>query len=73
MTNKKLRQRERKGNVKIENNPTDSKKIKTDNSENSIKSEKLKVLGDLSRTKEKKTHDKIRKNNRNGKFISLGL
>lgn len=73
MTNKKLRQRERKGNVKIENNPTDSKKIKTDISENSIKSEKLKVLGDLSRTKEKKTHDKIRKNNRNGKFISLGL
>lgn len=73
MTNKKLRQRERKGNLTIENDPNDTKKIKKSISENSIKSEKLKVLGDLSRTKEKKTHDKIRKNNRNGKFISLGL
>ena len=73
MTNKKLRQRERKGNVTIENDQTDSTKIKKDISDNLVKSEKLKVLGDLSRTKEKKTHDKIRKNNRNGKFISLGL
>ena len=73
MTNKKLRQRERKANVTIENEITNSTKIKKEISENSIKPEKLKVLGDLSRTKEKKTHDKIRKNNRNGKFISLGL
>ena len=33
----------------------------------------LKQLGDLSRTTEKKTKDKVRKNNREDKFISLGL
>ena len=73
MTNKKLRQKERRGDLLMVNVGDTIEKLKNETYGKIIKCGKLKPLGDLSRTKEKKTHDKIRKNNRNGKFISLGL
>jgi hypothetical protein len=71
MTNKKLRQKARKNknqsdvNVNHENLVEDKSDI--------LVEKPLKQLGDLSRTTEKKTKDKVRKNNREDKFISLGL
>jgi len=71
MTNKKLRKKARKNknqsdiNVNHENSVEDNSDI--------IVEKPLKQLGDLSRTTEKKTKDKVRKNNREDKFISLGL
>ena len=71
MTNKKLRQKARKNknqsdvNVNHDNLVEDNSYI--------IVEKPLKQLGDLSRTTEKKTKDKVRKNNREDKFISLGL
>jgi hypothetical protein len=70
MTNKKLRQRERKQNNKKEviNNTEDTSNEITETQEIP-----LKQLGDLSRTNEKKSKDRVRKNNREDKFISLGI
>ena len=71
MTNKKLRKKARKNknqsdiNVNRENSVEDNSDI--------IVEKPLKQLGDLSRTTEKKIKDKVRKNNREDKFISLGL
>ena len=71
MTNKKLRKKARKNknqsdiNVNHENSVEDNSDI--------IVEKPLKQLGDLSRTTEKKTKDKVRRNNREDKFISLGL
>lgn len=71
MTNKKLRQKARKDKkhgISIEKQKEDDYHI----SELTVE-KPLKQLGDLSRTTEKKTKDKVRKNNREDKFISLGL
>ena len=73
MTNKNLRQKERRGDLLMVNVGDTIEKLKNETYGKIIKCGKLKPLGDLSRTKEKKTQDKIRKTNRNGKFISLGL
>ena len=71
MTNKKLRQKARK-DKKIGISIDDQKEDNSNISELTI-DKPLKQLGDLSRTTEKKTKDKVRKNNREDKFISLGL
>lgn len=71
MTNKKLRQKARKNKNQSDINLNHENLVE----ENSdiIVEKPLKQLGDLSRTTEKKTKDKVRKNNREDKFISLGL
>ena len=71
MTNKKLRQKARKNKNQSDVNVNHDNLIE-DNSD-IIVEKPLKQLGDLSRTTEKKTKDKVRKNNREDKFISLGL
>lgn len=71
MTNKKLRKKARK-NKNQPNISINHENIVEDNC-NIIIEKPLKQLGDLSRTPEKKTKDKVRKNNREDKFISLGL
>jgi hypothetical protein len=71
MTNKKLRQKARKNKNQSDVN-VNHENLVEDNS-NIIVEKPLKQLGDLSRTTEKKTKDKVRKNNREDKFISLGL
>ena len=70
MTNKKSRQRERRQNSKKEviNNTEEQSNEITETQE-----KPLKQLGDLSRTNEKKSKDRVRKNNREDKFISLGI
>ena len=71
MTNKKLRQKARKNKNQSDVNVNHGNLVE-DNSD-IIVEKPLKQLGDLSRTTEKKTKDKVRKNNREDKFISLGL
>lgn len=71
MTNKKLRQKARKNKNQSDIN-VNHENLVEDNSD-IIVEKPLKQLGDLSRTTEKKTKDKVRKNNREDKFISLGL
>ena len=71
MTNKKLRQKARK-NKNRSDVTVNHENLVEDNSD-IIVEKPLKQLGDLSRTTEKKTKDKVRKNNREDKFISLGL
>lgn len=71
MTNKKLRQKARKNKNQSDVN-VNHENLVEDNSD-IIVEKPLKQLGDLSRTTEKKTKDKVRKNNREDKFISLGL
>lgn len=71
MTNKKLRQKARKNKNQSDIN-VNHENLLEDNSD-IIVEKPLKQLGDLSRTTEKKTKDKVRKNNREDKFISLGL
>ena len=71
MTNKKLRQKARKNKNQSDINVNHDNLVE-DNSD-IIVEKPLKQLGDLSRTTEKKTKDKVRKNNREDKFISLGL
>lgn len=71
MTNKKIRQKARKNKNQSDIN-VNHENLVEDNSD-IIVEKPLKQLGDLSRTTEKKTKDKVRKNNREDKFISLGL
>lgn len=71
MTNKKLRKKSRK-NKNQPNISINHENIVEDNCDIIIE-KPLKQLGDLSRTPEKKIKDKVRKNNREDKFISLGL
>ena len=71
MTNKKLRQKARKN--KNQSDVTVNHENLVEDNSDIIVEKPLKQLGDLSRTTEKKTKDKVRKNNREDKFISLGL